>query len=83
MTEDARALLAQALETALRTAMLQQADPLGWLRRVDTGVMPELLASLEAGQRPDGSAMADPAHAALVAEVLAVVVARLRDEVEG
>jgi hypothetical protein len=83
MTDDARALLAQALETALRTALLQQADPLGWLRRVDAGVIPDLLATVEAGQRPDGSALADPAHAALVAEVLAAVVARLRDELEG
>lgn len=83
MTEDARALLAQALETALRTALLQQADPLGWLRRVDAGVMPDLLASIEAGRRPDGSPLADPAHAALVTEVLAAVIARLRDEQGG
>ena len=80
MTEDARALMAQALETALRAALLRQADPLGWLQHVDASVMPDLLALMEARHLADGAARAD---SALIAEVLAAVLDRLRSEQEG
>ena len=80
MTDDAQALLAEALEIALRAAIERQPDALDWLLQVDTAVLPELFAGLESRLHSDGQAIADPANAALIAKVLAQVVARLRRE---
>ena len=80
MTDDAQALLAEALEIALRAAIERQPDPLDWLLQVDTAVLPDLFAGLGSRLHPDGQAIADPANAALIATVLAQVVARLRRE---
>ena len=80
MTEEARALLAQALEASLRARLRQQTDPSAWLRRVDASVLPDLVATVRAGEWPDGRTILDPANAGLVADVLAMVIARLRAE---
>jgi hypothetical protein len=76
MSDEVRAVFAQALETALRNAMRGQPDPMGYLDGIRADVLPTLLS----GQRPDGGLLHDPDNAAVVASVLCEVVDRLRRE---
>ncbi|WP_203073221.1 hypothetical protein [Falsiroseomonas ponticola] len=76
MSDELRAALVQVLEAALRTAMREQHDPEAYLDGIREDVLPTLLA----GHRPDGTLLRDPANAALVATVMGEVVARLRAE---